>query len=177
MVRVNGLHWTADFTIARALMEAYRSAGKEEVVYLCVGDPGSPADALGPLVGKELLKYYPQVVGTMDQPVRTEELLVAWADIQKRWPEAFVIGIEAVEGPEDSVGFIEVSDRGIRRRPSHGESSPWVCDVGIAACLWTGGAPTEFTPPEFNRFQRVADAVVDAQIRFLQKAKRYQPEL
>src|SRR5690554_5343782 len=39
MVRVKGEHWTADFTIARALSEAYRSSGKDDIVYLCVGDP------------------------------------------------------------------------------------------------------------------------------------------
>lgn len=177
MVRVNGLSWTADFTLARALLEAYRSSAKEEVVYLCVGDPDAPADALGPLVGTELAKYYPHVVGTQERPVTAETLSQAWQEVQSRWPNAFVIGIEAAEGTPEDLGFLEVSDRGLRRRPLGGETPPWLCDVGIAAYLWTGRAPERFTPAEFNRFQRLRDAVIDGQIRFLQKAKRYEPEL
>lgn len=177
MVRVKGEHWTADFTIARALAESYRSSGKEGILYFCVGDPHHIVDSLGPNVGKELLKYYPHVAGTPDSPILTQDLVGTWRQVQQEWPNAFVIGIEVTEGPQDSVGFIEVNGRGIRRRPAGDESEPWICDVAVSATLYSGEVPTQLTPPEYNRMLRISDAIVDGQIRFLQKVKMYQPDL
>lgn len=175
MVRVKGQHWTADFTIARALSEAYRASGKDEIVYLCVGDPEGVATALGPRVGKELLSYYPYVVGTTEQPVRVAELPAALRRLEEQWPNAFVIGIEAVGGAADDIGFIEVTDRGLPH--SAGDGAPWVGDVGVLATLWTGPPPQQLEPVEYNRMLRITDAIVDGQIRFLQRVKKYLPEL
>lgn len=177
MVRVNGVYWTADFTISRALSEAYRASGKDKLLYFCVGDPDRVSDRLGPNIGTELLKYYPHVIGTNEEPVLTDDMLQMWSTVTQKWPDAFVIGIEASGGPEESIGFVEISSRGIRRRPEHGEAPAWICDVGIAACLWVDEAPIELTPAEYNRSQRVADAIVDGQIRFLQRVKKYEPDL
>lgn len=177
MVRVNGVNWTADFTISRALAEAYSASGKEEISYFCVGDPDKPIDRLGPGVGTELLKYYPHVVGTIDQPIRDTDLLAAWERASQERPNAFMIGIEAAEGPAESEGFIEVSGRGIRRRPQALHAPPWMCDVAITAFLWTGEPPAGLTALQFNRIQRITDAIIDGQIRFLQKAKKYLPDL
>lgn len=177
MVRVKGEHWTADFTIARALSEAYRSSGKDDIVYLCVGDPDGLADAVGPNVGKELRAYYPHVLGTPESPVRSADLLQALGEVEARWPDAFVIGIEATDGDEGDIGFIEVTDRGIRRRPVNAADVPWIGDVGVSATLWTGPMPTRLTPAEYNRMLRITDTIVDGQIRFLQRVKKYVPEL
>lgn len=176
MVRVKGDHWTADFTIARALAEAYRASGKEEIVYLCVGDPDGVATALGPRAGKEILAYFPHVIGTPEAPVRVEDLPQALRRLEADWPNAFIIGIEAVGGAADDVGFIEVTARGLPHQVGEG-SDPWVGDVAVLATVWSGPPPERLQPTEYNRMLRITDAIVDGQIRFLQRVKKYLPEL
>lgn len=177
MVRVKGTYWTADFTVARALLEAYRGSGKDGLVYFCVGDPVHPLTRMGPQVGTELLKYYPHVLGTMSQPISPSDVATAWAEAQQLWPDAFFICIEATGGPADVIGFIEVSDRGLRHVPQEQAGETWIGDVSVTAYLWEGNPPAELTAAQFNTMQKVADAIIDGQIRFLQNVKKYQPEL
>lgn len=176
MVRVKGDHWTADFTIARALAEAYRASGKDEIVYLCVGDPEGAATSLGPRAGQELLAYYPNVLGTVEEPVRRGDLPRALRRLADEWPGAFIIGIEAVGGAAEDVGFIEVTDRGLAPA-SFDVGAGWPTDVGVLATLWTDSPPERLEPTEYNRVLRVTDAIIDGQIRFLQRVKKYLPEL
>lgn len=177
MLRVKSSHWTADFTIARALAESFRLSGKKNVAYICVGDPSHVLDRLGPTVGEELSQYYAHIVGTVERPVGTEHLCEVWDDVQKRWPDAFIIGIEAAGGDAEVEGTIEVSDRGLQRAKNDLHNNAFLCDAGITAYLWSGTMPERITPEELNRLQRVIDVIVDAQIRFLQRVKVYEPEL
>lgn len=180
MIRCNGLYWTADFTLARSLGASYEAAGKSEVAYLCLGDPDHPEDQFAPYVGSELRKYYSRVRGTLEEPVTEESLGEAIRAIEAEWPEAFVICIEGGEGPAEHLGHIELTDRGLRRRPAGAEQQglpPLIGDVGLCALLWSapkGGARRKL---DVNQLRRVADAVIDAQIRFLQKFGLYEPEL
>lgn len=179
VVRIKGLHWTADFAISRALGDAYESAGKELLVYFCPGDPEDPYDDVGPAAGSEILRYYPHVIGTRDEPVRSDSLASAWRKLTKAHPNAFVVCIESGVGDEESWGQIEVSDRGLRRRPSvGGELPPWLGDVGVYAIVQAQDRAAGQRPGlGYNQRLRVTDAVIDGQIRFLQKVKLYQPEL
>lgn len=179
MVRCNGLYWTADFTLARAIGEAYRASGKEDVVYVCLGDPASSVDQFGPYVGAEIQKYFPQVLGTYDRPVTETNLGAVWREVQERWPDAFVIGIEGGAGAEDALGFVEVTDRGLQRRPATGreELPAFIGDIGVHAFLWSEGGGGAGRALDVNKLRRVADSVIDAQIRFLQKVGKYAPVL
>lgn len=111
MIRVNPFHWTADFRLARGLAEAYNSSGCTDVCFFCVGDPGDRIGRLGPLVADETVKYYPNVLGTSDRPVTPETLEERVQELLERWPDAFVIGIEAGYGPASLLGAIEITDR------------------------------------------------------------------
>lgn len=177
MIRCNGLHWTADFTLARALGQAYEVAQKERLVYLCVGDPDDAGDRLGPLVGQELQKYYPHVIGSLEAPVLDRTLGEAWRRLQQEWSDAFVICIEAGIGAAEYLGHIEMTDRGLRRRPKGVDLPTWVGDVGVCALLWPENQTEDSRTLNVNQVHRIADAVIDAQIRFLQKIGKYQPVL
>lgn len=177
MIRCNGLHWTADFTLARALLSAYKAAGKERLVYLCVGDPDDLGDRLGPMVGQELQKYYPFVIGTLEEPVLDANLGEVWRRMEKEWADAFIICVEAGVGAAEHLGHVEVTDRGLRRRPKGAELPPWVGDIGIYAILWPENQTEDSPSLNVNQVHRIADAIIDGQIRFLQNAGKYDPVL
>lgn len=111
MIRVNPFHWTADFRLARGLAEAYNSSGYSDVCFFCLGDPNDVIGQLGPLVADETIKYYPNVLGTSDKPVTPETLEERVQELLERWPDAFVIGIEAGYGASNLLGSIEITDR------------------------------------------------------------------
>lgn len=117
MIRVNPFHWTADFRLARALAEAYQSSGYADVCFFCVGDPNDLIGRLGPLVADETIKYYPNVLGTSDRPVTPETLEERIQELRERWPDVFVIGIEAGFGPPQLLGSIEITDRDLTTLP------------------------------------------------------------
>lgn len=117
MIRVNPFHWTADFRLARALAEAYQSSGRPDVCFLCVGDPDDLVGQLGPLVADETIKYYPNVLGTSDRPVTHDTLEQRIEELFERWPDAFIIGIEAGFGPSHLLGSIEITDRDLTTLP------------------------------------------------------------
>lgn len=117
MIRVNPFHWTADFRLARGLAEAYNSSGYSDVCFLCLGDPDDVIGQLGPLVGDETIKYYPNVLGTSDKPVTPETFEERVDELLERWPDAFVIGIEAGYGPANLLGSIEITDRDLTTLP------------------------------------------------------------
>lgn len=177
MIRCNGLHWTADFTLSRALSQAYEAAQKERLLYLCVGDPDDLGDRLGLLVGEELRKYYPFVMGTLEDPVLDHQLEEVWSRVEREWSDAFIVCIEAGVGAAEHLGHIEMTDRGLRRRPRGTELPPWVGDVGLCALLWPENQTEESPRLNVNQVYRIADAIIDGQIRFLQNAGKYEPIL
>ncbi|HEX6972535.1 MAG TPA: DUF1256 domain-containing protein [Limnochordia bacterium] len=158
MQRIDGMDWTADFRLARALSEAYEASGKKAFVFYCLGAPDDPADSLGPRVADELKKYFPHVVGTSDAPADAAHDPIHWAHVQERYPDAFVITVEAAWGPQDAVGRIEVTDRPSPRGGAAGRA-----DLAVVA---TVGAAGTVDP---NTVRKLADAIIDGALRFLDK--------
>jgi len=133
VIRVDPKHWTADFRLARALAEAYAASGFSDVAFFCAGDPDHPLERFGPLVGDEMLKYYPNVVGTSEQPVTADTFAERVEELFARFPGAFVIGIEAGASSSAYLGSIEVSDRDLRLGAAAG--SRRVADLTVIAVL------------------------------------------
>lgn len=133
MIRVDPKHWTADFRLARALAEAYAASGLFDVAFFCAGDPADPLERFGPLVGDEMLKYYPNVVGTSERPVTASNFAERLEELLARCPGAYVIGIEAGASSSAYLGSIEVSDRDLRLAAAPG--SRRVADLTVTAVL------------------------------------------
>lgn len=138
MIRVNPFHWTADFRLARGLAEAFKSSGCSDVCFLCVGDPGDRIGQLGTLVADETIKYYPNVLGTSDKPVTPETYEERVQELLERWPDAFVIGIEAGYGPANLLGAIEITDRDLTTLDA---KAGRVNDITVNVMLRVGETP------------------------------------
>ncbi len=111
MIRVDPSNWTSDFRIARALAEAYSASGLEDVLFFCVGDPGESVSFLGSSVADETRKYFPNVMGTSDSPITADNLAECIHEVERRWPDAFIVAIEAGYGRDLHLGSIEITDR------------------------------------------------------------------
>ena len=133
MIRIDPKNWTADFRLARALAEAYTASGLSDVAFFCAGDPAHPLERFGPLVGDEMLKYYPNVVGTSERPVTAANFAERAEELFTRCPGAFVIGIQAGASSSAYLGSIEVSDRDLALAAAPG--SRRVADLTVIAVL------------------------------------------
>lgn len=170
MLRVDGLYWTADFKIARHIGEAYGSAGGRKLVIVCAGDPASPLERLGPLVGSELKEYYSDLYGTLEDPAPPAALPELWARLQADHPHAWIATVEAAGGDEETKpGTIELSDRGLRCWRPEGALAG---DLGVVAYVSGRGDALRA-----HQVDRVVNAIVDGFLRFLQKAGLYDPFL
>ena len=100
-----------------------------------------------------------------------------WRRLESEWADAFMICVEAGIGSAEHLGHVEVTDRGLRRRPKGVDLPPWVGDVGIYAILWPEKQTEDSPQLNVNQVHRIADAIIDGQIRFLQNAGKYDPVL
>ncbi|NMB26966.1 MAG: spore protease YyaC, partial [Tissierellia bacterium] len=85
----------------------------QQLIILCIGTDRSTGDSLGPLVGHKLAPYivhYEQVhlLGTLDEPVHAKNLPDFIKKINKEYPEAFILAIDASLGHLDRVGYINI---------------------------------------------------------------------
>lgn len=94
-------------------LEKYRSVISDPPIILCIGTDRSTGDALGPLVGSNLLQYqspYIHIFGTLEEPVHAINLDDTLLKIQKTYRSPFIIAIDAGLGKHSSVGMIDVKD-------------------------------------------------------------------
>lgn len=131
MIRIDASNWTADFRIARALAEGYEASGLDEVVFFCVGDPQDLVGRLGPLVADETIKYYPNVLGTTEDPITAANFDAKVTELYERFPDVYVIGIEAGYGLLSHLGSIEITDRSF----STLRTDDYVTDVTVNVVL------------------------------------------
>ena len=79
------------------------------LILVCIGTDRSTGDALGPLVGTKLEQIdiqNLQVFGTLDEPVHALNLEEKIQNIQKEYPTAFIIAVDACLGKSQNIGSI-----------------------------------------------------------------------
>ncbi len=210
MIRVDPSNWTADFRIARALTEAYKSSGFDEALFFCVGDPEDPILRLGTLVADETIKYYQGVMGTSERPVTPDTLPERVEEAIREWPGRFIVAIEPGTGLESHLGSVEITDRGLSIAPLSARHVAHFSDVtvnvvlriddandvkarrlaaaeksersGLRQAALEVGTDDESGMPQREKFKplrpeqitpnvvrRLADTVIDGNLRFLSK--------
>ncbi len=135
MIRVDPSNWTADFRIARALTEAYKSSGFDEALFFCVGDPEDPILRLGTLIADETIKYYQGVMGTSERPVTPDTLPERVEEAIREWPGRFIVAIEPGKGLESHLGSVEITDRGLSIAPPSARHVADFSDVTVNVVL------------------------------------------
>lgn len=97
--------------IHRLLIHFAQISPAQEIVVVCIGTDRSTGDCLGPLVGTSLSKHrnpYYHLYGTLDEPVHAMNLEDTLQQINHKFVNPFIIGIDACLGQSSSVGSIQV---------------------------------------------------------------------
>lgn len=114
----------------------------EQLIFCCIGTDRSTGDALGPLVGNQLIQDYAfpfTVLGTLETPVHALNLLETQAELETRSPYPFIVAIDACLGEEDSIGSIIVKDGALYPGKAVKKDLPPIGDLSIKGVVNVGG--------------------------------------
>ena len=112
----------------------------KEIVWVCVGTDRVTGDSLGPFVGTMLTEAgAPNVYGTLDHPVHALNLTETLKHIEEAHPDAYIVGIDACLGKEESVGSMELRDGALEPGAGIGKTLPSVGDYSIIGVVNSGG--------------------------------------
>lgn len=98
---------TKDSNLAFELRKIIKTSSNE-IVFLCIGSDRSTGDAFGPLVGTLLQENHVPffVYGTLKSPVHALNLENTLKEIQKKFKNPLIFGIDACLGDYQQIGCI-----------------------------------------------------------------------
>lgn len=165
--------------MSRHLSDIYASLPADRpIVIVCVGTDRSTGDALGPLVGTNLLKYplsgY-HLYGTLEQPVHAMNLADTVAEIEQRFYHPFIIAIDACLGQLSSVGCIQVANGPLKPGAGVNKDLPSVGDIHVTGIVNVGGFMEYFVlqNTRLSLVMNMADVIARAFYISLLQSQRY----
>lgn len=122
-----------------ALNSAFR--GYRDVVILCIGTDRSAGDSLGPLVGTLIKEYLPEalVYGTLENPVHAQNLVEKVKEIENKYPNAFILAVDASLGRLESIGTIYFKSEPLAPGVGVKKDLPKVGNASITGVVNVGG--------------------------------------
>lgn len=124
------------------LTEQFGEVHHRPLLVLCIGTDRSTGDALGPLIGTQLLrKNIPQlhVLGTLDEPVHATNLDDTIQRIRGTLINPYILAIDACLGRLDSVGYITLAEGPLRPGAGVHKQLPEVGDIHLTGIVNVGG--------------------------------------
>lgn len=114
----------------------------QKIVCVCIGTDRSTGDSLGPLVGTFLSKQESDqfiVLGTLDDPVHALNLPEKTALLQRLYPDALVVAVDACLGKFNSVGSIQVGVGPIKPGAGVNKQLPEVGQIHVTGIVNVAG--------------------------------------
>ncbi|WML58280.1 spore protease YyaC [Neobacillus sp. PS2-9] len=128
--------------LAEELIDYIPSVTKRPIVFICIGTDRSTGDSLGPLVGTLLeeknLKAF-HVYGTLDDPIHAVNLAEKLKEIQAKYVDPYIIGIDACLGRIKNVGVIQVGTGPVKPGAGVNKELPAVGDIHITGIVNVSG--------------------------------------
>lgn len=120
------------------------TAGKENIIILCIGTDRSTGDSLGPLVGHKLhplLKSFKNVslFGTLENPIHAKNLEATLDKIYSEFNSPFIIAVDSSLGSYNRVGYISIKNAPLRPGSGVNKVLPAVGDISITGIVNVGG--------------------------------------
>lgn len=109
----------------------------DRTIIVCIGTDKCIGDCLGPLVGTLLVKSnfsYP-VIGTLENPAHAVNLDGVIKNINQKYPNPFIIAIDACLGHNDYIGDIQVKLGPVHPGKGVGKALPNVGDISIVGVV------------------------------------------
>ena len=108
--------------------------GDKTPIIICIGSDLVIGDSLGPYVGtilNEKLQGKAFVYGTLQNPITANEISVINSKIKKLHPNSQIIVIDAAVGYKSEVGYVKITDKGIKPGLGANKNLPRIGDVSI----------------------------------------------
>lgn len=140
----------------------------QDIVIVCVGTDRSTGDALGPIVGTNLIgMQLPglHVYGNLDAPVHAVNLVETMLLIQSSHRRPFIIAVDACLGQITSVGCIQVISGPLKPGAGVNKDLPPVGDYHVTGIVNVGGFMEYFVLQNtrlslvMNMANRISDAL------------------
>lgn len=112
------------------------------LVFCCIGTDRSTGDALGPLVGSNLIEKsnFPyKIMGTLEMPFHALNLQDQLHSLYKLSPAPYIVAIDACLSSEENVGYIFAEDGPIYPGKAFNKKLPPVGQFSIKAVVNIGG--------------------------------------
>jgi putative sporulation protein YyaC len=114
----------------------------KSIVFVCIGTDRSTGDSLGPLVGTHLTKHQYNglhVFGTLEDPVHAMNLNDTIEHVERLFPNAFLVAVDACLGQLTSVGHITVADGPVKPGAGVQKELTPVGDMHLTGIVNVGG--------------------------------------
>lgn len=112
------------------------------LVFCCIGTDRSTGDALGPLIGSQLVKSYAfpfDVIGTLEEPLHALNLMDTFNDLQAQEESPFIIAIDACLSEKNRIGNIIVENGPLFPGKAVKKQLPPIGDISIKGVVNIGG--------------------------------------
>ncbi|WP_462410047.1 spore protease YyaC [Neobacillus sp. Marseille-QA0830] len=132
----------ASESLAAELLEHLPTVTSRPIVFICIGTDRSTGDSLGPLVGTLLEEKNPNgfsVYGTLDEPIHAVNLADKLTEIQTKYIDPYIIGIDACLGRIKNVGMIQLGVGPVKPGAGVNKELPSVGDLHITGIVNVSG--------------------------------------
>ncbi|WP_018249426.1 spore protease YyaC [Orenia marismortui] len=128
--------------INRKLQNRYNPE-RQQLIIICIGTDRSTGDSLGPLIGSKLANFRfnenIKVLGSLESPIHATNLEKKLEDIEKTYPNPFILAIDASLGKSNSVGSISVNDGPLKPGSGVNKNLPPVGHLHISGLVNVSG--------------------------------------
>ena len=141
-------------------------------VIVCVGSDLAVGDTLGPLVGSELkdkLNGKAYVYGTLEAPITAKEVGVIYKTINKLHPKSKILVIDAAVGDFGDIGFIKLSESGIKPGLGINKNLEQIGDVSIIGIMSdkTNNGSGIYNETRFSLVKKISVIIVNGILEYL----------
>lgn len=133
-------------------------------IILCIGSDLVVGDSLGPFIGtilNEKLKGKAFVYGTLKNPVTAKEVLVVKETIKKLHPNSKVIVIDAALGNAEEIGYVKITNCGIKPGLAVNKDLPLLGDVSIIGVVGDKNDKNTNFSTRFSLVYSIANDVIE----------------
>jgi putative sporulation protein YyaC len=106
----------------------------DKPVIICIGSDLVVGDSLGPIVGTKLVEKLggnAYVYGTLQSPITAKEIDVIKNTVNKIHPFSKILVIDAAVGLNEEIGYVKISNTGIKPGLGANKNLPVIGDVSI----------------------------------------------
>lgn len=146
------------------LLDEMRAKAKTEIIFLCIGTDRSTGDSLGPLIGHKLRESglpHARIFGTLESPVHAMNLGECMENINRCFPDAVVVAVDASVGNAEHVGCVTLGRGAIRPGLGVRKELGAVGDIFITGIVGASenGDPLMLQSVRLSVVMRLADCI------------------